>query len=58
MSVDRCSRCGRQVDTDFDLDFYGEVPNYTNTAHPVNPKFKEPTEHEGICEQCRDKDAA
>ena len=43
MSMDTCRKCGTQVDTDFDLEFYAES---ANTAHPAFDR---------LCERCRDQ---
>ncbi|TSA58317.1 MAG: hypothetical protein D4R39_00930 [Methylophilaceae bacterium] len=45
MSIDRCSNCHNFVDTDFDLEFYGNDGN----------GFKWDIFHfNGLCEECRE----
>ncbi len=58
MSIIRCDRCERQVDTDFAPSYTVEVPNYSNTAMPAFPKSREKTEYEEICEACLENEAA
>lgn len=55
MSMIRCEGklCGRIIDSDADPDCFVEKPNYTNTAHPANPAFKEREEWVVLCEWCR-----
>ncbi len=55
MSMDSCVKCDTFVDTDFDPDAYVEKPNYSNTAMPVYPQFKERVEYECVCESCREE---
>ncbi len=57
MSIIRCARCERSIDTDFVATHSVEKPNYTNTAHPANPAFKEPVEYEEVCEPCLEREA-
>ena len=56
MSIDTCKRCDAYVCTDADPSCYVEKPNYTNTAHPVNPAIAERVEWECVCEACREED--
>ena len=55
MSMIRCDRCDRYIDSDDDPDCFVERPNYTNTAHPVNPAYAEKIEWDVLCEPCRDE---
>ena len=42
MSIDRCSKCGALVDTDFDTEFYGEDGDGFGN-------------YESLCENCREE---
>lgn len=54
MSMDRCVKCGRLVDSDDDPECYVERPTYSNTATPVKPTG-ERVEWDCICESCREE---
>lgn len=56
MSITACDHCGEPVNTDDFPEAFVEKPNYTNTAHPVNPQLKERVEYECVCESCQEID--
>ncbi len=58
MGAVQCCKCDQVFNAKVDPECYVEKPNYTNTANPVNPAFKERTEWIVVCESCREDEAA
>lgn len=46
MSIDRCSRCDRLIDTDYDLECYVPDPRHSLAGHPDIC----------VCESCRERE--
>lgn len=46
MSMDRCSRCSRIIDTDYDLECYVPDPRHSLAGHPDIC----------VCERCRERE--
>ncbi len=46
MSIDRCSRCDRLIDTDYDLECYVPDPRHSLVGHPDIC----------VCESCRERE--
>lgn len=48
MSMDRCCKCDRIIDTDFDLECYVPDPRHSLAGHPDIC----------VCESCREREEA